>query len=345
MKKKWFIVLTVAVLLTASLSAAFASKEKQIEEKPVSEMEIGYVIPYEIGWYKFYVQGFEMVCDQYGVERVRLHNQYNPKMELDAVQDLITRGVDAMNVTSPTPESAQHVCSLANEAGIPIQVTETTVAEGSGDPFARIDFDWYEINLAVVDSLRKDVDGPLKIGYIAGMGGSAPAELMVQGIRDGAEKYDDVELVSVQYGEYKIDKSLGIMQDWLQAGLDINVAIGASQEITEGIIQAINQTGTDPESVVVVTTNGGPMDTQNVKEGEIDFCMSYSPGMNGMIYAENLFAYLEDRTYQELAYGPYVWTSAEEYMERYIPWDVDESWLPVVDNFVKTGEYDRSLKE
>ncbi|MFW6138804.1 MAG: sugar ABC transporter substrate-binding protein [Spirochaetota bacterium] len=344
MQRKWLGMFVVLLIMVVPFTMVFGAKKEAEKEKPVSEMEIGYVVPYEIGWYKYYIQGFELVCEKNGVETVRLHNQYKPKMELDAVQDLITRGVDAINVTSPTPESAQHVCQLANEAGIPIQVTETTVAEGPGEAFARIDFDWYEINKVLIDKLREDVQGEIKIAYIAGMAGSAPVELMIQGMKAGIKEYDDVSLVSLRYGDYKIDKSLNIMQDWLQAGLDFNVVIGACQEITEGAIQAINQSGVDPDSIVVVSTNGGPMDTQNIKDGEIDFCMSYSPGINGAIYARNMIAYLKGEKYQELAYGPYVWTSQDNYLEKYIPWNVDESWLPVVEQFVKTGEYDRSIQ-
>ena len=345
MKSKTLCFVLFVILVIGSFSAAFASKDGDgaAKGKAAEGLELGYVIPYEVGWYTYFVQGFEMVCEEYGVKTTRLHNQYNPQEELTAVQDLITRDVDVICVTSPTPESAQHVAQLANEAGIPIQVTETTISDGPGKAFARLDFDWYTINEAIIDALRKDEKGELKIVYIAGMAGSAPVQLMLEGIYAAVEKYDDVELVSMQYGDYKIDKSMNIMQDWLQAGLDFNVAIGACQEITEGIIQAINQSGVDPDSIVVVSSNGGPMDTQNVADGEIDYVMSYSPGVNGAIYARNVIAYMNDEPYQELAYGPWVWTSADNYLDTYLTWDVTEAYLPIVEKFVKTGKYDASL--
>jgi len=344
MRSKALCFVLFVIFVMVSFSVAFANKGDD-SGKSVEDMEIGYVIPYEIGWYTYFVQGFELVAEDHGIKTTRLHNQYNPQEELTAVQDLITRDVDVICVTSPTPESAQHVATLANEAEIPIQVTETSIADGPGKAFARLDFDWFTINESMIDALRKDEKGELKIVYIAGMAGSAPVQEMLKGIYAAVDKYDDVELVSMQYGDYKIDKSMNIMQDWLQAGLDFNVAIGACQEITEGIIQAINQSGVDPDSIVVVSSNGGPMDTQNIAEGEIDYCMSYSPGVNGAIYARNVIAYMKGEPYQTLAYGPYVWTNADNYLDIYLTWDVTAAYLPVVDHFVETGEYDSSLMQ
>ena len=341
MRSKVLCFVLFVIFVMVSFSVSFAGKDG--DGKAAEDFEIGYVIPYEIGWYTYFVQGFELVCAEHGVKTTRLHNQYDPQQELTAVQDLITRDVDVMCVTSPTPESAQYVATLANEAEIPIQVTETTIAEGPGEAFARLDFDWFTINEYMIDMIRRDVPGDLKIVYIAGMAGSAPVQEMLQGIYTAVDKYDDVELVSMQYGNYAIEPSMNIMQDWLQAGLDFNVAIGACQEITEGIIQAINQSGVDPDSIVVVSSNGGPMDTQNIAEGEIDFCMSYSPGVNGAIYARNVIAYMKGETYQTLAYGPYVWTNADNYLDEYLTWDVTEKYLPLVDYFVETGKYDPSL--
>ena len=109
MRSKVLCLVLFVIFVTVAFSAAFANKGD--EEKSMEDMEIGYVIPYEIGWYTYFVQGFELVCEDHGIKTTRLHNQYNPQEELTAVQDLITRNVDVICVTSPTPESAQHVAT------------------------------------------------------------------------------------------------------------------------------------------------------------------------------------------------------------------------------------------
>jgi hypothetical protein len=44
-----------------------------------------------------------------------------------------------------------------------------------------------------------------------------------------------------------------------------------------------------------------------------------------------------------LAY-PMVWTSAKDWQQKLITWDVNEKWFPVVNESVKTGVYKPALQ-
>ncbi len=334
MKKMMVCVLALVWIFTLTAGLTFA------EEK---QLTIGYVVPYEIGWFAYFIQGFELVAEKYGVKTVRMFNNYEPEREIKAVQDLITTGVDAINITSPSPDSAQYACELANEAKIPIQVTDSHAAEGPGKPIGDVDFEWTKIYVAIINSLRKEVSGPIKIVSVQGFAGSGPVELGIQGMKQGIDSYDDIELASLQYGDYRIDKSMNIIQDLLQSGLDFNTVIGSCQEITEGVIQAFMSEGVDLKDVNIVTVNGGPMDVENFQKGDIDYGLSISPGVEGMICARNLIAYLKGETYQDKPRVPFVWVNRDTWEAKIIPWDVDESWMPVVEEFVKTGEFKPEL--
>ncbi len=63
-----------------------------------------------------------------------------------------------------------------------------------------------------------------------------------------------------------------------------------------------------------------------------------------MINAANLIAYMNKQTYQKKTFSPVVWVSSKDWQQKYIPWDVDETWLPVVNEFVKTGQYKPELR-
>ena len=82
--------------------------------------------------------------------------------------------MDALNVTAVTPQSAEYSCRLANEAGIPIQITESGIADGKGKPFADIDFNWFEVYKTVAQGLRNDVKGDLSVIWIQGFAGTPP---------------------------------------------------------------------------------------------------------------------------------------------------------------------------
>lgn len=335
--KNFVVILMVFVMVLSTIAFAGAQENKQLT--------VGYVIPYEIGWFSAFVQGFELVAEKEGIKTVRLHHNYKADEETKAVENLITMGVDGINITAATPESAEYSCRLANEAGIPIQVTESGVAEGKGKPFADIDFNWNEIYRYIARNLRSDIEGPISIINIQGFAGTPPVMQGIAGFKDEISKLNDMKLsTDVQYGDYATDKSLSVMKTLIQSGLEFNVAVGSCQEITEGIIQALREENVPRNQVYVVSVNGGPMDVENLKKGNIDFCLSQSPGLHGMICAANLIAKLKGQTYQEKTYSPVIWVNQKTWEADLIPWDMDESWLPVVNEFIKTGQYKPELR-
>jgi ABC-type sugar transport system substrate-binding protein len=325
-------------MVSTSLFAGGAAEQDK-------ELTVGYVIPYEIGWFAAFVQGFELVAAAEGVKTTRLHHNYNPAEENTAVQNLITLGVDGINVTSATGESAEYSARLANEADIPIQVTESGVAEGKGKPFAVIDFDWNKIYQYIAQNIRNDVDGDLSLINLQGFLGTPPVMQGIGGLTSELAKLDGMKLATdVQDGQYATAPSIDITKALVQSGLDFNVAIGSCQEITEGIIQALKEENIPRGDVTIVSVNGGPMDVENLKKGNVDYVLSQSPALHGMICALNLISKLKGETYQEKTYSPVMWVNQDTWEKDLIPWDMDESWMPVVEEFIKTGEYKPELR-
>jgi hypothetical protein len=42
---------------------------------------------------------------------------------------------------------------------------------------------------------------------------------------------------------------------------------------------------------------------------------------------------------------PIAWVGQENWEKDLIPWDVDASWLPVVDEYLKSGNFNPALKK
>jgi len=334
-KRRYVMFLVVVAVMAIFVPSVFSQGKQKT---------IGVVIPYEIGWFASFHAGFQTVADAQGVKLVFAYHNYQADKETEAVQNLIAQGVDAINVTAVTPQSAEYSCRLANEAGIPIQITESGIAAGKGKPFADIDFDWANVYKLVADSLRKDLKGDLSVLWIQGFAGTPPIMQGDKGFKDAIAKLPGIKLATApQDGQYATAPSLNITKTLIQSGLKFNVAIGGCQEITEGIIQALKEENVPRSAVTVVTVNGGPMDINNFLKGNLDFALSQSPGLHGMICAANMLAYLNKQTYQKKSYTPVVWVSKDDWRQKYITWKVDESWLPVVYEFVKTGIYKPEL--
>lgn len=334
-------VLAVLVMVGSPLFASGASETAGAKK----DITIGVVIPYEIGWFAAYHKGYQQIAEKNNVKIVWAYHNYEAAKETTAVQNLISQGVDAINLTAVTPESAEYSAELANEAKIPIQVTESGVAEGKGKPMANVDFDWANVYTIVADGIRKGLTGDLSVVWLQGFAGTPPVMQGDAGFKAEIAKLQGIKLATApQDGKYATKPSLDITKTLVESGLKFNVAIGGCQEITDGIIRGLQEENVPRGSVAIVTVNGGPMDVDNLQKGNIDYALSQSPGLHGMINAANLIAYMRGQTYQKQSYSPVVWVTKDDWQQKLIPWDVDASWVPVVDEFVKTGKYKPELR-
>jgi len=262
MKKKVIIGLTILMALVLMAPAAFAKS-----------FTIGVVIPYEIGWFAAFHQGFEKVANAQGAKIVWAYHNYKADEETKAVENLIAQGVDVINLTATGEAGAEYACKLANEAKIPIQITES--GSGKGQPFANIDFNWADVYVVVANNLRKDLKGDLNVIWLQGFLGTPPVEMGIKGFKDQVTKLKGVKLAApVQDGKYATEPSIGITKTLVESGTKFNVAIGACQEITAGIVQGLNEENVPRKDVTIVTVNGGPMDIDGMQKGQIDYCLS-----------------------------------------------------------------------
>ena len=259
--------------------AVFAASRPPSSPPPRStkDLTIGVVIPYEIGWFTAYHKGYEVVANKLGVKLVFAYHNYKADKEVKAIQNLITQGVDAINLTAFSSESAEYSCRLANDAKIPIQVTESGVAQGKGKPFANIDFNWVDVYKIVAEGLRKDVKGDLNVLH-QGFAARRRSSQGNKGFKATMAKLKGIKLATApQDGQYATEPSLNITKTLDHSGLKFNVAIGGCQEITDGIIQALKQDNVPRKAVTVVSVNGGPMDIKNFNERQPRLLPSASP--------------------------------------------------------------------
>lgn len=335
MKKCLSALVILSFILALFVSPAFTAKGT-----------IGYVVPYKVGYFSSFVNSFESVAKAEGYKTIQLHHEYNAAKENKAIEDLITMGVDAIHVVSVSPASAEYSCRLANEAGIPIQVSDSGILEAKGKPFANIDFDWIDLYGTVARSIRKEVNGDLEVIWIQGFLGTPPVIMGIDGFQSALKDLKGIKLATdIQEGKYATAPSLTITKGLVQSGVKFNVAIGACQEITEGIIQGLKEEGVSLKDVTIVSVNGGPMDIANIKKGNIDYILSHSPGVEGLACARNIAKYLQGQPYAKKVMMPIAWVGQENWEKDLIPWDVDASWLPVVDEYLKSGNFNPALKK
>lgn len=354
LKKVILTVVTISIVASLSLTLAGCPPAPPVEEveettpeetteevteeveKPLSEMVVGYIMPYNLGWFAYLGDAFDLVCNQYGIKTIRLLSWWEAEKEIQAVQDLVAIGVDAINVCSGGPDAAQRDCQIANEANIPISIEDSAIAEGPGKPITDIEFDWY---LAGQMMAEKAIEhGGTKVVSIQGIAGVGPVELQNQGLMDVAESTGKLEVVKIEYCEYMEDLAYTAIKDIVQSGLEFDVVIGGCMELTEGVIEGLKSENVDLDDVFIMSCNGGPMDVVNFDEGELDGAISQSPGFHGLLCALTVVEYLKGNPPPELVFTPIIWVDQSNYKEKTLPWHMDTTWIPIAEEFIRTGE-------
>ncbi len=313
--------------------------EEPVEEPEISleGMETGYVIPSLEGWFFHWENAWTMMMDEYGVDTSGVLTGWDPEEELSGVRDMIIRDVDAIVLTSTNPDPAQMACQEANDAGIPIAVDSSSVAEGPGEPFLDITFDYYDMGELAGNKIA-ELELGTKVIHMAGIPGFAPTEDQDDALKDVAEQTGAYELVATEYTSYATDETIRLMRDTIAAGVEFDVVVGCAQEAAEGAIEALRGEGM-LDDVVVISVNAGPMDVANFEAGNLEYAIGQSPGLLALITGSITLNYLQGiEPFEQEVRLPFQWLSAEDYEEEIIPWEVDETWIPIAEHYALTGE-------
>jgi len=313
-----------------------AAETPEEEEFDFSALKIGYVMPYLEGWFGYWDQGWNLVMDKYGVDTETILTYWDPEAELQAVRDFITMGVDAISIESGNPDTAQVMCQLANDAGIPILIDSSGLAPGPGKPFFDISFDYGAMGELAAEKIT-DMWPGAKVLHMAGIAGFPPTEDQDASLKAGAEA-GGYEFVGTEYTGYQIEETKNILMDLLSAGKEIDVIVCGAQEMAEGSIEALKSFDM-LDDVIVISVNYGPLDIENFEQGELDYAIGQSVGLHSMVAAAVTLNYLQGiEPFSPVAHLPFQWLTQETHYEDGITWDVDESWIPVAEKYALTGE-------
>jgi len=348
----WVLIAVFAISLTlmgsgcqpaaepAAQEPAAEEPAEEVAEEPAEEaltdVHIGNVMPYLEGWFTYFDQGFNIGLQQADVEVTQILTNWEPEAEIQAVRDLIALGVDAISVTSGNPDAAQTLCQVANEAGVPIQIVDTRQSEGPGEPFEIVEFDWYGVGVMFAEKIAENWPDA-KVVQVQGLAGFSTVESQIEAMEKIENETGAFETVQLEYTDYGIETSKNIIRDLIQSGREFDVVVCGAQEMAEGTIQALEEANM-LEDVIVISGNGGVLDETNFAAGKLDAAISQPCGLHGIISAISILEYLKGNPPLELVQTPIVWCTMEDWEDTLIPWDIDESWIPVAEEFVKTGE-------
>ncbi|MEI8635158.1 substrate-binding domain-containing protein [Vibrio sp. PP-XX7] len=211
--------------------------------------------------------------------------------QVNQIQDLITRQVDAIIYIPAGATAASVPIKSAHKAGIPIVAVDRNPEGAPGDTF--IATDSVAAAKMLGEYVAKITNGKGNIGLIQGQIGTTPEIERGQGFDEAIAKYPNLKIVEKQASNmWMQDEGFKIAQDMLLRNPSINVFFGQADALALGAAQAAKVAH---QKVIVVGFDGDMAGLKAVKDGVLAATMTQQTQYMGRLAVRSAIDLIEGR--------------------------------------------------
>ncbi|MEN3324773.1 substrate-binding domain-containing protein [Mariniflexile soesokkakense] len=259
--------------------------------------KIGYASPtLNAPYYQALLQSIQATTEKNGMIFLSADGQDDINKQVAAVEDLITKGVDALLLNPKDPDALVGVTRAAKAAGIPVFIIDSSI-NPSADYVTTIQSN----NLANGELagewlVKKMGNTKMNIALLSGNAGNPVGRTRKQGLLQGITEEQlrtqgniDLNVKTQAYTDWSYAGGLKAMEDILVAHPDINVVITESDVCVLGAIKAIAQAGKTDDILIVAGADGQKEAIKYIMDTDFYGCTAMnSPvqiGKNAVEYA------------------------------------------------------------
>jgi len=217
--------------------------EEPAEEEPMDLVFGNLPTALSDEWNGYSVENFEFAADMKGVDVQVIDAAWDGAKQLNDLEDLISKGVDAISVFVWTPESAEMFAEKAAEAGIPIFFENTKLSsdlidyEFQGDYVFNTACEYDNIGYQAIKWLDETYPGA-NIFYVRGMPGMGIVEAYEAGVeRALAESTDGTTVAIRRDTQWDTQTAQPEVSDVLAAGEEFDAIFANNEAIAQGCLQ------------------------------------------------------------------------------------------------------------
>lgn len=239
----------------------------------------------------FYIamkRGIEARAKELGVNVVFVTANDVVAQQVDGMQDLVARKVDAI-LTSPIDSVAVgSAYAAAARAGIPV----ISIARHANSPHqsAMVSMDEKKIGGDIANWIIKRTNGKGKIAMITGPGGSATFRNIAEGFDAAMKGAPGLTVAYRKEAALTREMGLKLAEDALIAHPDLVAIYAAQDDLALGASQAVAAAG-KRDKVVVTGMNGTPPAFQAVKNGAVGLTVELNPVAWGRLGVDTVVNY------------------------------------------------------
>jgi ABC-type sugar transport system substrate-binding protein len=320
---KKIIVLCVVLLLSVGV-LSFGTVEKAVGQE---KFVFGYVAYQMIDvWNAYTVKGFQYAAKAKDVEVIVLDPEGSQEKSLAAVEDLITRDVNAINYYPITPELARTVIQMLNKEKIPVAIENMAPAEGPGEPVSVVYNGYDNMGYMVAKFLCEKFPGK-KIYFVEGQRGMGIVELYMEGFDRALEEFGTIEMVGAQPTNWTQDEAMSVAQNVLQSGLEFDIMVANNEDMAKGVLKAVKEADKFGEILVMGGGGGGlPDGLELVKKGELVATTNTAPSLQGALAFKSLWQAVNGETPEKNVLLP-ITIITKDNIDKSVAWEPDQTLL------------------
>ena len=207
-----------------------------------------------------------------GVQLIVADAKGDAATQVDQIQDLITRKVNALIYIPAGATAAGVPVKAAKAAGIPVIAVDRNAPDAPGDTF--IATDSVSAARTLGEYICKVTGGKGKVAVIQGQVGTTPEMDRDKGFKEALAKCPGLEVVAMQPSKmWMQDEGFAIAQDMLQRHPDITVFFGRADALALGAAHAVKVANLG-NKVWVFGFDGDVAGLKAVKDGVLDATMT-----------------------------------------------------------------------
>ena len=207
-----------------------------------------------------------------GVQLIVADAKGDAATQVDQIQDLITRKVNALIYIPAGATAAGVPVKAAKAAGIPVIAVDRNAPDAPGDTF--IATDSVSAARTLGEYICKATGGKGKVAVIQGQVGTTPEMDRDKGFKEALANCPGLEVVAMQPSKmWMQDEGFAIAQDMLQRHPDITVFFGRADALALGAAHAVKVANLGTK-VWVFGFDGDVAGLKAVKDGVLDATMT-----------------------------------------------------------------------
>lgn len=210
--------------------------------------------------------------------------------QVTQIEDLITKGVDALIVNPMDANAVVPALQKAKEAGIPVVLVDSSIEAGHEDLYVTyIGTDNFNAAKQGAEVLSEALGGTGKVILVRGANGNSVGNARADGFKAGLA--EGIELVGEQPGDWSNDIAKQVTENMLQANSDVTGIMSCSDVMVDGILQAIEDSGLGEAGIKIMSFDGDSKDL--IKEGLVLGTMAQFPDVMGQKAVSTLVSILK----------------------------------------------------